>query len=93
MIGILLYVTSSRLDVMQLVVQVVRFQETPKETHVMVVKRIFIYLKGTIEFVLWYLKGNDLTMVAYIDVDFAGSIDDRRSTIGAAFYLGDFMVS
>jgi hypothetical protein len=47
MIGILLYATASRPDVMQVVGHVVRFQAAPKETHVMAVKRIFIYLKGT----------------------------------------------
>jgi hypothetical protein len=46
-IGSLLYVTSSRLDVMQVVGQVARFQATPKESHVLEVKRISIYLKGT----------------------------------------------
>jgi hypothetical protein len=47
MIDILLYVTASRLDVMQAFGQVARFQATPKENHVLEVKRIFIYLKGT----------------------------------------------
>jgi hypothetical protein len=49
-IGILLYVTSSRPDVMQTVGQVARFQVSPKESHVMEIKRIFRYLKGTEEF-------------------------------------------
>jgi hypothetical protein len=93
MIGILLYVTTSRPDVMQAVGHVARFQATPKETHVMEVKRIFRYLKGTTEFGLWYPKGNEMTMVTYTDVDWEGSIDDRRSTSGEAFYLGDFLVS
>jgi hypothetical protein len=52
MIGILLYVKVSRLDVMQEVGQVVRFQEALKETYVMEVKRIFIYLKEKKYFVL-----------------------------------------
>jgi hypothetical protein len=47
MIGSLLYVTSSIPDVMQEVGQVARFQEEPKESHVLAVKRIFRYLKGT----------------------------------------------
>jgi Asp-tRNA(Asn)/Glu-tRNA(Gln) amidotransferase C subunit len=47
MIGILLYVTTSRPDVMQAVGQVAQFQATPKESHVLEVKRIFRYLKGT----------------------------------------------
>jgi hypothetical protein len=47
MIGSLLYVTTSRPDVMHAVGQVSRFQATPKESHVLEVKRIFRYLKGT----------------------------------------------
>jgi hypothetical protein len=47
MVGILLYVTTSRLDVMQAVGQVAQFKATPKESHVLAVKRIFRYLKGT----------------------------------------------
>ena len=56
MIGSLLYVTASRPDVMQAIGQVARFQATPNETHVLVVKRIFKYLKGTTDFGLWYPK-------------------------------------
>jgi hypothetical protein len=77
MIGILLYVTTSRLDVMQAVGQVARFQETPKESHVLAMKRIFKYLKGTKEFGLWYPKGKDLSLIAYIDAYWACFIDDR----------------
>ena len=43
-------------DVMQAVGQVARFQEAPKESHVLAVKRTFRYLKGTEEFGLWYQK-------------------------------------
>ena len=69
MIGNLVYVTTSRPDVMQAVGLVKRFQANPKEAHVLEIKRIFKYLKGTTEFGLWYPKGNELTMVAYTDVD------------------------
>ena len=92
-IGSILYVMASRPYVMQAVGLVVRFQANPKEAHVLAIKRIFRYLKGTIEFGLWYPKGNELTLVAYIDADWAGSIDDRKSTSGAALYLGDCLVS
>ena len=56
-------------------------------------KSIFRYLKGTTDFGLWYLKGNYLTFVAYKDANWEGSIDDRKSTSGVAFYLGDCLVS
>ena len=93
MISIFLYVTASRLDVMQVVGQVARFQAVPKETHIIVVKRIFRYLKETFNFGLWYPKGNDLIVISYSDVDWAGCVDDRRSTSGTTFFLGDCLVS
>jgi hypothetical protein len=59
----------------------------------MVVKRIFKYHKGTKEFVLCYTKANDISRVAYIDVDWVGCIDDKRSISGAYLYLSEFLVS
>jgi hypothetical protein len=56
---------------------VARFQEAPKESHVLAVKRIFRYLKGTKHFGLWYPKGKDISLISYTDVDWAGCIDDR----------------
>ena len=50
MIGSLLYLKSSRLDMMQVVGKVTRFQVSPKETHIIAVKRIFRYLRGAMEF-------------------------------------------
>ena len=93
MIGSLLYLTASRLDVMQTIGQVARFQAAPKETHIIAVKRIFMYLKGTLDFGLWYPKGNDLTLIAYSDTDWAGCVDDRKSTSGTAFFVGGCLVS
>ena len=93
MIGSLLYVTATRPDVMQVVGLVARFQSTPKETHVTTVKRIFKYLKGTMEYGLWYPKGQDFTLKLFTDVDWVGSVDDRKSTSGATFFLGYCLVS
>ena len=93
MIGILLYVKTSRPYVMQAFEQVAQFQEAPKESHVLLVKRIFRYLKGTKEFGLWYPKGKDLSLIAYTDAYWEGFIDDRRTTNGTTFYLGECLVS
>ena len=54
MIGSLLYITTSRLGIVQAVGMVGRFQSTPKQSHLVVVKRIFKYLKGTMTYGLWY---------------------------------------
>jgi hypothetical protein len=72
---------------------VAEFQATPKESHVLTMKRIFRYLKGTKGFGLWYQKGKDLSLIAYKDADWAGCIDDQRSTGGEAFYLGECLVA
>jgi hypothetical protein len=70
-----------------------RFQSNPKETHVLVVKIIFRYLQGTVDYGLWYPKDTDLILRAYTDADWEGSIDDRKITSGGAFFLGSFLVS
>jgi hypothetical protein len=93
MIGSLLYATTTRPDIMQVVGLVGRFQSTPKETHLKEVKRIFIYLQATLDFGLWYPKTKEFTLNAYTDADWEGSIDDRKSTSGGAFFLGKCLVA
>eukprot|EP00253_Pinus_taeda_P010509 PITA_10509 len=55
--------------------------------------RILRYLKGTPDLGLWYPKSSTITVTAYTDADWAGSVDDRKSTSGNAFILGDCLVS
>lgn len=78
---------------MQAVGQVTRFHVAPKESHIIAVKRTPRYLKGTIEYDLWYPKGNNLIIQVFIDAYWTGSIDDHKSTSGVAFYLGGCLVS
>ena len=93
MIGSLLYVTTSRPDIKQAVGMVARFQSAPKESHVQSVKRIFRYLKGTINFGLWYPSKKSFSLKAYLDAEWDGCVDDRKSTSGGAFFLGESLVS
>eukprot|EP00253_Pinus_taeda_P030833 PITA_30833 len=93
MIGSLLYPTGTRPSIMHEVGIVGRFQANPKESHLQAIKRIFIYLQGTQNFSLWYPRDTDLTLHAYTDADWAGSVDDRKSTSGGAFYMGSRLVS
>ena len=81
MIGSLLYLTSTRLDIMHAVGIVGRFQANPKETHLWAVKRFFKYLQGTQKFGLWYPRDRDLTLHAYRDADWAGSVGDRKTQV------------
>ena len=56
------------------------------------VKWIFRYLKGTMDYGLWYPKGKDFTLITFLDTDWAGCVDDRKNTSGGAFYLGNNLV-
>ena len=76
---------------MQDVGLVTRFQSAPKEKHVIGVKMFFRYLKGTMKYGLWYPEGQYFTLKAFTDGE--GSVDDRKSTSGSTFYLGDCLVS
>ena len=93
MIGSLLYLTTSRPDIMQAVGMVGSYQSPPKQTHLSVVKRIFRYLKNTMDYGLWYPKNQSLQLTAYSDADWENCPYDRKSTSGNAFFLGDSLVA
>nr|GEV80848.1 uncharacterized mitochondrial protein AtMg00810-like [Tanacetum cinerariifolium] len=65
-----------------------KYQANPKESHLVAVKRIFKYHKGTPNLGLWYLKGSDFDLKAYSDSDYAGCNLDRKSTSGGCQILG-----
>ncbi|GJU21000.1 retrovirus-related pol polyprotein from transposon TNT 1-94 [Tanacetum coccineum] len=92
-IGSLMYLTSSRLDLIYVVCLCARYQAKPTKKHLHAVKRIFRYLKGTINMGLWYSKDTGISLTAYSDTDHAGCQDTRRSTSGSAKFLGDKLVS
>nr|GEV63728.1 hypothetical protein [Tanacetum cinerariifolium] len=93
MIGSLMYLTSSRLDIMFVVCACARFQVTPKVSHLHAVKRIFRYLKGKPHLGLWYLTDSPFNLVAYSDSDYAGANLDRKSTTGSCQFLGCILIS
>ena len=70
-----------------------RFQADPRESHLMAVKRIFKYLKGTPNLGLWYLKGTGFELVGYSDSDYAGCRIHRKSATGSCQFLGRRLVS
>ena len=76
MIISLLYVTTTRPYVMQVVGLVSRFESNPKEMHVTTVKRIFKYLKGPVECGLWYPKSQEFILKSFTDANWARSVDD-----------------
>nr|GEX91925.1 hypothetical protein [Tanacetum cinerariifolium] len=93
MIGSLMYLTSSRPDIMFAVCACARFQVTPKALHLHAVKRIYRYLKGKPHLGLWYLKDSPFNLVAYLDSDYAGASLDRKSTTGGCQFLRCRLIS
>ncbi|BBH09902.1 transposable element gene [Prunus dulcis] len=93
MIGSLLYLTASRPDISFSVGLCARFQSDPKESHLLAVKRILRYVSGTTTFGVYYSFDSNVELAGYSDADWAGSIDDRKSTTGGCFYIGNNLVS
>nr|GEW06529.1 hypothetical protein [Tanacetum cinerariifolium] len=92
-IGSLMYLTSSRPDIVQAVCFCVRYESRPTKKHLKEVKRIFRYLRGTINMGLWYPKGSTFDLIAFLDADHARCLDSRKSTYGGIQFLGDKLVS
>nr|GEU88107.1 Gag-Pol polyprotein [Tanacetum cinerariifolium] len=90
MIGNLLYLTASRPDLQFAICMCARYQARPTEKHLHAIKRIFRYLRGTVNRGLRYLKDSLTALTAIADVDHAGCQDTHRSTSGS---LGDRLIS
>ena len=93
MIGSLLYLTASRPDILYSVCVCARFQFSPKESHMLAVKRIIKYLKSTSNLGIWYSKHSFLDLFGFFDVDYAGCKIDRKSTSGTCQFLGLNLIS
>ena len=92
-IGSLLYLTTSRLDNSYSIGVCARYQANPKESYMIVLKKIIKYVKATTDFGVWYSKNTNNVLTAYSDVDEAGNVDDRKSTLRGCFYVGDNLVT
>jgi histone deacetylase 1/2 len=92
-VGALPYLTLTRPDIAFAVNKVCQFLHAPTTTHWSAVKRILRYIQGTINLGLKLVKSGSLMVSAFSDADWAGCIDNRRSTGGFAVYLGDNLIS
>ncbi|GKC33704.1 hypothetical protein Tco_1046088 [Tanacetum coccineum] len=93
MIGSLMYLTSSRIDIMFAVCACAKYQVNPKVSHLHSMKRIFRYLKGQPKLGLWYPKDSHFDLVAYTDNDYARASLDRKSTTGGCQFLRCRLIS
>ncbi|GJX99233.1 hypothetical protein Tco_0356252 [Tanacetum coccineum] len=93
MIGGLMYLTASRPDIAFVTFVSARYQARPTEKHLKEVKRIFRYLRQSINMGLWYTKDSGFELIAYADADHAGCNNDCKSTSGGIQFLEEKLVS
>ena len=86
--GSLMYLMATRLDIMHVVSVISRYMECPIEIHLLAAKRIFQYLQGTKEFGLFYKNEEKLDLFSFLDSDSVGDLDDKKSTSRYAFMMG-----
>nr|GEV04181.1 hypothetical protein [Tanacetum cinerariifolium] len=82
MIGAIMYLTASRPDIVHANCLCARYQSKPTEKHLKEVKRIFRYLRGTVNLSLWYTKDFGFELTRFSDADYAGCKDTFKSTSG-----------
>ncbi|GKA52164.1 retrovirus-related pol polyprotein from transposon TNT 1-94 [Tanacetum coccineum] len=93
MVGTIMYLTSNRLNLVYVVYMCARYQARPTKNHQHALKRIFRYLRVTVNRGLWYSKDSAIALTALVDADHASCQDTRRSTSGSMQLLGDRLVS
>ena len=93
LVGSLMYLTTTRSDLMYAVSLISRFMTSPTELHLQATKRVLRYLKGTVDLGVFYQKEGNGGLMAYTDSDYEGNVDDRKNTSGYVFLLSEGVVS
>ena len=93
LIGSLLYLTSTRPDIMFASSLLSRFMQEPSQAHFGAAKRVLRYLQGTMDYGIMNKFDENLNLIGYSDSDWTGSIDDMKSTSGYAFLFGSSICS
>jgi hypothetical protein len=92
LVGALQYLTLIRPDILFDVNKVCQFLHAPTTVHWSVVKRILCYVHGTIDIRHKIKRSKSMMVSAFSHADWAGCVDDRRSTGGFVVFLGDNLI-
>ncbi|RVW16989.1 Retrovirus-related Pol polyprotein from transposon RE1 [Vitis vinifera] len=93
LVGRLIYLSHTRLDIAFAVSVVRQYMHSPKESHLEAMYKILIYLKDSLGRGLFFKKGDSKKVEIYTDADWAGSTEARRSTIGYCTYAWGNLVT
>jgi hypothetical protein len=96
MVGSLRYVCNSRPDICYSVSMISRYMHDPRKPHLIAAKRIFRYIRGTLDFGLHFPIGTNCkgsVLIGYSDSDWCGDMTDRKSTSGYVFKFNNVAIS
>ena len=93
LMGSLRYLTHTRPDLMFCSGYLSRYMKIPSKEHFTSAKRVLRYVKGTLNLGLSYKQGRELSLVGFYDSDYGGDSVDRKSTLGAFFFLGNNIIT
>jgi hypothetical protein len=89
LIGSLRYLICTTPDILYGVGLISRYMETLDQSHLNAAKRILRYIKGTINEGMFYTSSTNFNLVGYSDSDWGRDLDERKSTTGFVFFMGD----
>ena len=92
LIGSLLYLTSTRSDIMFASNLLSIFMQETSQVHYRATKRVLRYLQGTMDYEIIFYFGGDLNLIGYTDSDWIGSIDEMKSNLAMLSYLDQVFV-
>ena len=88
-----MYLTATRPDIMFVTCLISRYMAKPMEIHLQAAKRALRYLKGTVNYGIYYKKGGYGELLAFTDSDYVGNMEDRKSTFGYVFLMNSSAIS
>ena len=88
-----MYLTNSRPDICFVVNNLIQYLVEPRHVHLVATKHVMRYLKGTLNYGVTYVVDSKFILCGYTDLDWVGSIEDRKSTLGCCFSLEPCVIS
>jgi hypothetical protein len=89
LVGSVRHLTCTRPNILYGVGLINRYMETPDQSHLNTAKRILRYIKGIINKGMFYTSSTNFNLVGYSDSDWGRDLDERKSTTGFVFFMGD----
>ena len=88
-----MYLTITRPDICFNVNTLSQYMVEPRHVHLVAAKHVMRYLEGILGYILTYATDREFKLCGYTDLEWEGSIEDRKITLGSCFSLGSCVIS